>query len=399
MGLESLFSLTAEGWLSLIVMLAAAGWMGVVLWQGNLTLQREQTTLSRLRELLRGFDPEEEGQLQWEDLEATLASGTKTTVFKAADVVRQSIRFPQGLEASLAPVFRRSFVPGQVRLLPNLFMLLGLLGTVAGLAGTLGSLAPQVQRAAQAASPDQLAQDLGFTIGAMQGAFGASLWGILLAVASSVVLGFWNARQGKFTGELEDVVLSQLAPALMPPSVQEALETQVRALKSSGQAVKDFQNSFSETLERFEQDVKSATTSLSGNVQELKDLTESLRGQLAASIAQLGQAGLELAETGKRLVGSQDVFARQFEGATLEMSRMLGGQVSQMADLQAVVASSTQKSLEGVALVSDRLDGTTRVLRDEGLRQQQDGQKVLALLDSRLERLEKILIQMQGGRR
>lgn len=395
--LEALFSLTAEGWLAFWVMMAVAAWMVRTLLGVNTLLRKEKQLLDQVSQFLGNYDPQQEGQLPWEDIEGVLGPQSQgSTVYTATQVVYQSVRFPASMEAALAPVLRRNFIPSVTRLLPNLFMLLGLFGTVWGLAGTLGSLAPQIERAAQATSPDQLARDLGSTIGAMQGAFGASLWGILLAVLASLALGFWNSRQSRFTAQLEELVLNQLVPAVLPPSIEEALESQVRALKSSGQLVRNFQEKFEETLTDFTSKVGVATETLSHNVEQISDLYQGIRGQLESSIKELGQAGNNLADTGNRLVAAQSTFSTQFEVATRDLSNQLTAQIRNIGDLQATVENGTQENLTRVSQVSGRLDRVAQILEQEGLRQQQQVAQLITSIDSRLERLERVLVRSAG---
>lgn len=387
---HTLLALTPEGWLVLVIMVLLAIGSGVQLARAHAQLSQEEGHLGRLQELLAGYDPEAEEPLEWEEVEAAVGE-EDSLVREAALVVRQSSRQPQALEPGLAAKLRQDLLPRQNRLLPNLFMLLGLLGTVGGLAGTLSSLAPQVQKAAGATGPEQLARELGVTIGAMQGAFGASMWGILLAVVSSYVLGWWSNRQARFAERLERTLLQQLAPALLPRSIEEALEAQVRALKGSAQVAKDFQQTFSHTLNQFDALLKRTADDLGTNMARLAELSTEVQQGLQASTQTLNQAGGQLAESGRNLANAQRMFAGQFETATRELVAQLDGQLHRIDDLQATVQKGTEKALDGVFRVSERLDRTAEVFREEALRAQQDNTKFRELFDTRLARLEELL--------
>lgn len=387
---HTLFALTPEGWLVLFIMVWLAVGLGRELHKAHKRLSQEEDRLKGLQQLLTGYDPEAEESLSWEEVEAAVGE-ERSLVREAALVVHQSRRQPQALEPGLNAVLRQDLLPRQTRLLPNLFMLLGLLGTVGGLAGTLSSLAPQVQKAAGATGPEQLARELGVTIGAMQGAFGASMWGILLAVVSSYLLGLWSSRQARFAEQLERTLMQQLAPAMLPPSIEEALEAQMRALKGSAQVAKDFQKVFSDTLRQFDTLMQRTADALGANMNRLAELSEHVQEGLQVSTKTLSQASNELTESGRNLANAQKLFANQFETATRELTAHLSGQLNRIDDLQATVQSGTQKALDGVFGVSERLDRTAEVFREEALRVQQDNTKFRELFDTRLARLEELL--------
>lgn len=387
---HTLLALTPEGWLVLVIMALMVIGLLVQLANASTRLSQEETRLGRLQELLTGYDPEADEPLEWEEVEAAVGEGD-SLVREAALVVRQSSRQPQTLQPGLNAVLQQDLLPRQIRLLPNLFMLLGLLGTVLGLAGTLSSLAPQVQKAAAATGPEQLARELGATIGSMQGAFGASLWGILLAAASSYALGLWSSRQARFSERLERTLLQQLTPALLPRSIEEALESQVRALKASAQVAKDFQQTFNDTLSQFDALLQRTADGLGTNMSRLAELSDKVQQGLQASTQTLSQAGSQLAESGRELASAQRLFANQFETATRELVAQLSGQLHRIDDLQSTVQSGAQKVLDGVFGVSERLDRTVQVFEEKAQQAQQDNTKFRELFDARLARLEELL--------
>lgn len=353
----ALIGLTTEGWVALGIMGLLAASLIAAIVGANSAMTKDRKALKQLKDLLKDYDPDEDGALEPEDLEDSLPKGM---VRDAALAVQRGVRFPQGMSSALAAALRPRYLPNSTRLYPNLFMLLGLLGTVWGLAGTLGTLAPQVQQAAQATSPDQLARDLGATIGAMQGAFGASLWGIILAALSSWVLGRVGLSASKLAAQVEEVALSELAVAVLPPSIEESLESQLRALKSSGQVVKDFQSSFSETLNRFEKDVSAASDSLGKNVAQLMEVSQGISEQLQVSLKNLSEAGMRLADTGDRLASGQEALTDRFAGATLAVSTELAARVTELVNLEQRFDEGTKDILRGIGFVVERIDGNMK---------------------------------------
>lgn len=359
-------------------------------------LNREKSRLKELQDVLNGYDPEMGDVLSWEDVETALPQ-TQGLVAEAAHMVYRLSAQPHLLQAAVAALVRRDFLPRYLRGYPNLFMLLGLLGTVAGLARTLQGLAPQVQQAASATGPEQLAQQLGITLGAMQDAFGASLLGILLAAFASLALGFWNRRQGQFSEDLERTLLLGLAPALMPRSVEAALQAQIRALRSSAQVAKDFQQAFSEAASRFEALMGRTAEALGQNLDRLAELAGQVQGSLETSTRTLDQSSQALADAGSRLAVAQDLFSKQFDTATQNLTQQLGGHLRRLEDLQAALQQGFKESLEGTFQVSHRLDATVRVFREEGQRLYTRFGEAYALLDQRLERLERLLAPLAKG--
>jgi hypothetical protein len=112
---------------------------------------------------------------------------------------------------------------GVGRTTANRLMLLSLLGTVMGLAGVIGSLQPQLIAAQRSGDVEALLSNLQGTLTSMGTAFASTAWGIVLASSIAWYAGRVNARRASHVAEVQYLVVTEVAPRILPLSVPMAI--------------------------------------------------------------------------------------------------------------------------------------------------------------------------------
>ncbi|UQN08778.1 MotA/TolQ/ExbB proton channel family protein [Deinococcus sp. QL22] len=242
-----------------------------------------------------------------------------------------------------------------IRNIPNLLMLAGLLGTVLGLAGSIGSLVDPIRNAAQATEPGELARALGNTMEVMQGAFGASLWGILLSLITGIVYALAAKQHEAFQDELAAFVHAELVPAVFPRAITSQMERMARYLRDAGSTFQDIHTRLQEVAGQLENVLGRAGETLGQSLEQLSGTSaqiEKVFGSMDQSVQQLTQG---LNQGVSDLVQAQEGAAASLRSTSREMEHNLTKQAKAITDLQESVGSNTLTLMERVEGVSDAL--------------------------------------------
>ncbi|UTA50118.1 hypothetical protein MSS93_10025 [Deinococcus radiodurans] len=226
--LNTLFQLRPEGWLVLLaVMLPLTLYFMRALAVARQRRQQERSFLEQIRQVvlpaLDTEDPPESDEVAEDAWRAAQALPATSAVRQAVVAVTRArtLATPDLQAATQAVGAAAQAGLSSARNIPNLLMLAGLLGTVMGLAGSIGTLVTPIRNAARATEPGELADALASTMSVMQGAFGASLWGILLSLGTGVAFALAARAQETFEDELNAFVHAELVPATFPaPSLR-----------------------------------------------------------------------------------------------------------------------------------------------------------------------------------
>ena len=289
---------------------------------------------------------------------------------------------------------RESVQLGVVRNVPNLLMLAGLLGTVFGLAGAVGGLSSQIAQSIREGNVDALSKALVQTLGQMQGAFGATLWGILLSIISAVLLGNTSSTRAKFAAELQDFVLIDLVPAVFPRSSAAQLEQQRKISKRSQESIQQLKNVLDKAVVGFETVLGNTSSRVQQSLEELGDASEKALKAFDQVMNGVSELKVALKEGADNLATSQANSAKVFSNASEDLRQQFAGQAQQINLFQKTFLDGSVKILERIDDVSGRLDQTVKVFRDENAAQLNFGNKILDRLDVRFERLEKVLVKV-----
>jgi biopolymer transport protein ExbB/TolQ len=385
----SLFTLRPEGWTALLaIMLPLSLLMAWTLVRAALHRRAEGARLLQLRERLRPVlatdEPPESGEVAEEMLAAVQA-------FPEASVVRRAVVAATRSSALASPDMQgateavTATLDGQlslVRNVPNMLMLAGLLGTVFGLAGSLGSLRGPIANAASADSPASLAGALGNTLSVMQGAFGASLWGILLSLLGSALYTFAARRQEAFQDDLAAFVHAELVPAIFPRAMTAQMERMGRYLRDAGNSFRDIHERLQGVAGQLEEVLGRAGETLEGSLTQLAETStqvERVFGSMDESVRELTTG---LSKGVGDLVLAQESAATSLRASSAEMGGQLAGQARVIGQLHETVTTRTEVLLQ-------RLDGVTEAMGRAAKNFEQAGLTVRAEQSEYVGRLER----------
>ena len=395
---SAFFTLSPEGWTAVALMAVIFIWFILELRRASSSLSDEHSLLERLRPLavIQSEDePLEEGAMDGFDnaLKSAPRSSLVHRVVRA--VLNARVINNPDVEAIISLLLARESVQlGAVRNVPNLLMLAGLLGTVFGLAGAVGGLSSQIAQSIREGNVDALSKALVQTLGQMQGAFGATLWGILLSIISAVLLGNTSSTRAKFAAELQDFVLIDLVPAVFPRSSAAQLEQQRKISKRSQESIQQLKNVLDKAVVGFETVLGNTSSRVQQSLEELGDASEKALKAFDQVMNGVSELKVALKEGADNLATSQANSAKVFSNASEDLRQQFAGQAQQINLFQKTFLDGSVKILERIDDVSGRLDQTVKVFRDENAAQLNFGNKILDRLDVRFERLEKVLVKV-----
>ena len=364
--IRSLTTLRPEAWAVVIVAMGP-----LMLWLLSSVLkdvqyrQSERQNLVHLRTQLKKQDGD--SLLERDELEPELAKMPQMSmVRRIGEALLNSRQLANpDLEALMNLVVARDATKlGTVRNVPNLLMLAGLFGTVLGLSASIGSLGPQIAQAATALNPGELSKSLGNTLSLMQGAFGCSLWGILLSLIASGLLGSMSTDRSRLSSEVQDFALVELVPATFPRATEEQFERQMRMVKQNANLFKQFDTTMNETLTKFDSLVRDSGQSLEQTLGQLTGMTREVNGALEQVTEQVGTLGTQLKDGAMSLSEAQDRATRTFSEAKGGLETQLLGQAKQFGQLQDSFSTSGLRIVEQIGDVSGRLDRTTAAFQE-----------------------------------
>ncbi len=389
----ALTTLSPEGWGAVILMIGITVWFGLEVRRSSESLTADRALLERVRQRTTHSDDEplDEGALdQFDDLLKTAPYSSLVHRVTRAVLNSRVVNNPD-IEAIMSLLFSREASQlGAVRNVPNLLMLTGLLGTVFGLAASVGGLGNQIAQSIRDGNIDSLSGALITTLGQMQGAFGATLWGILLSVITSVVLGVVSSWRSQFASQLQDFVLIDLVPAVFPRSSAQQLEQQRRISKDSQKGIQQLRDVLDKAVIGFDQILGQTGSRVEQSLEELGDASEKALKAFDQVMSGVNDLKTALKEGADNLAVSQANSARVFSNAAEDLKQQLAGQGRYINDFQKVFLDGSSKILERIDGVSGRLDHTVKAFRDESTTQLNFGNKILDRLDTRFERLEQV---------
>jgi gas vesicle protein len=393
--IAALTKLSPEGWTAVGFMAVLIAWFALEVLRSASNLSAERLLLEQLRPaavMPSEDEPLEEGALdKFDDLLKNQPRSSLVHRVTRAVLNSRMVNNPD-IEAIVSLLLSREAVQlGVVRNVPNLLMLVGLLGTVFGLAASVGGLSQQIAQSIQAGNVDALSNALIKTLGQMQGAFGATLYGILASVVTSLVLGFISSARGKFAAELQDFVLIDLVPAVFPRSSAQQLEQQRRIAKDSQKGIQQLKDVLDKAVVGFDEILGKTGQRVEQSLEELGDASEKALKAFDQVMTGVSELKIALKEGADNLALSQKQSAQIFSIAAEDLKQQLSGQGRQINDFQKTFLDGSSKILERIDGVSGRLDNTVKAFRDESTSHLNFGNKILDRLDVRFERLEVVL--------
>jgi len=246
---------------------------------------------------------------------------------------------------------------------PNLLMLCGLIGTVLGLSATIPELSEQVRHATSNADPAQLGESLGATLSKMQLAF----WATLAGVASALTVGFFTRhvshRQNEFLADVQEFMVSELGPRVLPQQKEATIEDLSKALKDVKTVIKQVPAIMESAAETFSGALGSASDYMQQTLTGLSDVATSVRSSLesAASDVRTGAQNLAkatdavaTASDGLRmyhadLTSSHKEMLELFDQSQAKLELQITSQLSSIDDFRQDVMRSAERIVSGVS--------------------------------------------------
>ncbi|MGM9321996.1 hypothetical protein [Deinococcus aquaticus] len=393
-----LFKLRPEGWFTLVVfMLPMLAYFMRALARAGTTRRAELIRLNLVRQKISGAldneDPPESDEVAEDALAAVKDFPAGSAVRQAVVAVTRArgLATPDVQAASAAVVTVSQADLAAARNIPNLLMLAGLLGTVFGLAGSISSLSGPISNAARATEPGELAGALGNTMNVMQGAFGASLWGILLSLGTGIVYTLASRTQEAFQDQLTGFVHAELVPATFPKAITSQMERMGRYLRDAGNSFQDIHKRLQDVAGQLETVLGQAGDTLGQSLTQLAQTStqiETVFGSMDESVRQL-TAGLNQGVSD--LVQAQEGAATSLRSSSHEITGQLNAQANSVKHLQETVTTETTRLLERVGTVGDALSRASGKFEKAGEVFQTEQSNYAARLDSNFEQLTRTL--------
>ncbi|GGL18880.1 hypothetical protein [Deinococcus radiotolerans] len=396
--LHALLNLRPEGWLTLIgLMVPLVIYFAAALTRAAATRRAELVRLELVRQKIRvaldNEDPPESDEIAEDALSAVKDFPAGSAVKQAVVAVTRArgLATPDVQAASAAVVAVSQADLASARNIPNLLMLAGLLGTVLGLAGSISTLVEPIKTAAKATEPGALASALGNTMSVMQGAFGASLWGILLSLGTGVVYTLASRTQEAFQDQLTGFVHAELVPATFPKAITSQMERMGRYLRDAGNSFQEIHKRLQDVAGQLETVLGQAGDTLGQSLTQLAQTStqiETVFGSMDESVRQL-TAGLNQGVSD--LVQAQESAATSLRSSSRELQGQLSEQATSITRLQDAVTTQTATLLERVTTVGDALSRAGGRFEQAGEVFQTEQSNYAARLDRNFEQLTRTL--------
>ena len=391
---SALLNLRPEGWLVLLViMLPLTVYFLVTVFrartEAGTELARLQIVRMKVQPALDAEDPPEAEEMAEEALAVVFPYPERSLIRRVVLAVTRArtLATPDTQAATEAVIQVGESRLGLVRNVPNLLMLAGLLGTVLGLAGSLSTLAPQLAVAAQATAPAQLAKSLGETMTAMQGAFGCSLWGILLSLTSSMLFSLVSRRQEAFQDEVAQFVHSELIPAVFPRTLTSQMDRMSRHLRDVSSGFREIHSQFNAVAGQFEAVMSSAGETLGESLLRLTETSAQVGEVFGSMDRTVSDLARQLGEGVVLLAQAQEGAASSLRVNSREMQQQLEGQTRTVGKLQEQVTLDTERLLQRIGAVSEALGRAGNKFEESGLTFRTEQSSQASRLDRHFETL------------
>lgn len=396
----SLFQLRIEGWLVLgLIMLPLTLYFTFMLLKARSQRELERQRLNIVRQKLTGAldtdDPPDGEEVAEDALTAVKDFPSSSAVKQAVVAVTRAreLATPDVMAATSSVLVANESTLASVRNVPNLLMVAGLLGTVFGLAGSIGTLVTPIKNAAKATEPGQLASALAGTMNVMQGAFGASLWGILLSLATGIIYALVSRQQDAFNDELSAFVHAELVPATFPKAITSQMERMGRYLRDAGNSFQDIHKKLQDVAGQLETVLGQAGETLGQSLTQLSSTStqiEKVFGSMDESVKQL-TTGLNQGVSD--LVQAQESAAQSLRTSSRELENHLTAQATTISRLQDTVNIQTSTLLERVNTVGDTLNRAAKKFEEAGETVRTEQSNYAARLDRNFEGLTRMLVK------
>lgn len=396
--LNTLFQLRPEGWLVLLaVMLPLTLYFMRALAVARQRRQQERSFLEQIRQVvlpaLDTEDPPESDEVAEDAWRAAQALPATSAVRQAVVAVTRArtLATPDLQAATQAVGAAAQAGLSSARNIPNLLMLAGLLGTVMGLAGSIGTLVTPIRNAARATEPGELADALASTMSVMQGAFGASLWGILLSLGTGVAFALAARAQETFEDELNAFVHAELVPATFPRAITSQMERMGRYLRDAGNSFQDIHKRLQDVAVQLESVLGKAGDTLGQSLTQLSDTSvqiEQVFGQMDTSVKELT---VGLSRGVSDLVQAQESAASSLRTSSTELQQNLAQQATTVSRLQDTVQTTTSELLKQITRVGDQLGRASNSFEESGQTFRTEQSNYAARLDHSFSELTRAL--------
>ncbi|MFC6619284.1 hypothetical protein [Deinococcus radiophilus] len=127
----------------------------------------------------------------------------------------------------------------------------------------------------------------------MQGAFGASLWGILLSLATGIAYALAARQQEQHQDQLAEFIHVDLVPALFPRAITGQMERMGRYLKTAGDSFENIHVKLSSVAGQLETVLGQAGETLGQSLTQLSATStqiETVFGEMNQSVSELTEA-------------------------------------------------------------------------------------------------------------
>lgn len=401
--LNTLFQLRPEGWLVLLAVMLPLTLHFVRALLGAARLRRqERAFLAQLRQVVQPAldtdDPPESDEVAEDAWRAVQALPATSAVRQAVVAVTRArtLATPDLHAATGAVGAAAQSGLSSARNIPNLLMLAGLLGTVLGLAGSIGTLVTPIRNAARATEPGQLADALAQTMSVMQGAFGASLWGMLLSLGTGVAFALAARTQEGFEDELNAFVHAELVPATFPRAITSQMERMGRYLRDAGNSFQDIHKRLQDVAAQLEDVLGKAGDTLGQSLTQLSSTStqiEQVFGQMDTSVKELT---VGLSRGVSDLVQAQESAASSLRTSSVELQENLAQQATTVSRLQTTVQENTSELLKHVTVVGDQLGRASISFEKAGQTFRDEQSNYAARLDHSFSELARALSRSKG---
>lgn len=297
-----------------------------------------------------------------------------------------------------------------LRSAPNALLLLGLFGTVVGLGATIGSLAPQLRDALAVQEPGELTRQLSLTLGEMQTAFAATLWGILAALVMAAVVRGVIRQQSLVQRRALDLVIDVLAPQLLPSSLEAQLDDMRQVLGESRMHMQDVSKIMGESATAFEGVLDRTGATMATNIEQLAAVSASMQQALETLSEDVRKSAGSLVDSMEEMRASTSQlggFHQDMRNAYVEMNNLYlqarehteehaRDQLDKVHELQRQFGTASQEVIVSLTSVGEGLKSNTGSLQsaEQGYREAAD--RVLVKLSAGFGELDDKLSKTLG---
>jgi DNA repair exonuclease SbcCD ATPase subunit len=241
-------------------------------------------------------------------------------------------------------------------------------------------LGPQIQSTVQTSNPIALTERLGETLKQMQAAFACTLWGVLSAVLISTFTRRIGAQQGELLAQIQQLVLYELAPRLLPQSQESQLKDIRRVLAQSKGFIKDVSKVLTQSAQEFKIILNETGNKMAEIGTQLQETTESVQTTLStvadnvkasatalqSSTEEVRKSAENLREAHTDLKQTYEDLLQRFDKSRTELEEQIQKQLTTIDDWRKELTRSAGEIAERVDTSSQNLKEATREFKNTG---------------------------------